>query len=115
MVENGSISRAGKGATLPQDKIVVEGSQFDDLENDGIVKDESIATDEKMTGDDSLEIKLKLETEESLRKLEIERILMVKPDIEVFLNSSLSTLSGEPDVLIMGALNDYLEVGNDPS
>ncbi|KAJ6978530.1 hypothetical protein NC653_026837 [Populus alba x Populus x berolinensis] len=74
MVENGSISRAGKGATLPQDKIVVEGSQFDDLENDGIVKDESIATDEKMTGDDSLEIKLKLETEESLRKLEIERL-----------------------------------------
>lgn len=74
MVENGSISRAGKGATLPQDKIVVEGSQFNDLENDGIVKDESIATDEKMTEDDSLEIKLKLETEENLRKLEIERL-----------------------------------------
>ncbi|KAG6755731.1 hypothetical protein POTOM_039133 [Populus tomentosa] len=59
---------------VDKDKIVVEGSQFDDLENDGIVKDESIATDEKMTGDDSLEIKLKLETEESLRKLEIERL-----------------------------------------
>lgn len=142
MVKNGSISRAGKGATLPQDKIVVEGSQVDDLENDG-VKEESIATDEKMTEDDSLEIKLKLETEENLRKLEIERLAeenlrkqkieglaeenvskvnklfvypqVVKPDIEVFLNSSLSTLSSEPDVLIRGALNDYLEVGNDPS
>jgi hypothetical protein len=131
---NGSISRVGKGATLPQDKIVVEGSQFDDLENDE---------------DDSLEIKLKLETEENLRKLEIERLAeenlrkleierlaeenlrkleierlaeenfskvnklfvypqVVKPDIEVFLNRSLSTLSSEPDVLIMGALNDYL-------
>lgn len=125
---NGSISRVGKGATLPQDKIVVEGSQFDDLENDE---------------DDSLEIKLKLETEENLRKLEIERLAeenlrkhkieglaeenfskvnklfvypqVVKPDIEVFLNRSLSTLSSEPDVLIMGALNDYLQVGNDPS
>ncbi|KAL9384272.1 hypothetical protein Peur_024595 [Populus x canadensis] len=104
-----------------EDKIVVEESQFDDLENDE---------------DDSLEIKSKLETEENLRKLEIERLAeenlrkqkieglaeenfskvnklfvypqVVKPDIEVFLNRSLSTLSSERDFLIMGALNDYL-------
>ncbi|KAL3576068.1 hypothetical protein D5086_021351 [Populus alba] len=56
--------------------------------------------------DDRLDIELPEE-----KKFNEEKIVdkMVKPDIEVFLNSSLSTLSGEPDVLIMGALNDYLE------
>ncbi|KAL3576066.1 hypothetical protein D5086_021349 [Populus alba] len=56
--------------------------------------------------DDRLDIELPEE-----KKFNEEKIVdkVVKPDIEVFLNSSLSTLSSEPDVLIMGALNDYLE------
>ncbi|KAI4295898.1 hypothetical protein L6164_035894 [Bauhinia variegata] len=66
----------------------------------------------------------RIEREANLRKQEIERIAdenfslgnkmfvypsVVKPyqDIEVFLNRSLSTLSNEPDVLIMGAFNDW--------
>lgn len=67
---------------------------------------------------------LKLELEANLRKQEIERTAeenfslgnklfvyppVVKPDqdIEVFLNRSLSTLSNEPNVQIMGAFNDW--------
>jgi len=70
------------------------------------------------------EAALKLELEANLRKQEIERLAMesfargnkltffppvVKPDldVEIFLNRSLSTLSNEPDVLIMGAFNDW--------
>ncbi|KAF8031437.1 hypothetical protein BT93_D0599 [Corymbia citriodora subsp. variegata] len=70
------------------------------------------------------EAALKLEMEANLRKQEIERLamesfargnklfsypLVVKPDldVEIFLNRSLSTLSNEPDVLIMGAFNDW--------
>ncbi|KAH7569482.1 hypothetical protein ACOSP7_012903 [Xanthoceras sorbifolium] len=71
-----------------------------------------------------MEAKLKLEMETKLRKQEIERLAevnfltknkmfvypqVVKPDqdIELFLNRSLSTLSNEPDVLVMGAFNDW--------
>lgn len=67
---------------------------------------------------------LKLELEENQRQQEIERIAeeklsqgtklfvyppVVKPDqdIEVFLNKSLSALSDEPQILIMGAFNDW--------
>ncbi|XP_056159768.1 starch synthase 3, chloroplastic/amyloplastic isoform X2 [Syzygium oleosum] len=70
------------------------------------------------------EAALKLEMEANLRKQETERLAMesfargnkfffyppvVKPDldVEIFLNRSLSTLSNEPDVLIMGAFNDW--------
>ncbi|CAK7351255.1 unnamed protein product [Dovyalis caffra] len=124
VVENGSISRVGKDVTLPEDKIAVEESHFDELETDGIVKKERIATNEKTTEDDSLQKKLKLEMEEKLHKQEIERLAeenfangnklfvypqVVKPDqdIEVFFNRSLSTLRDESDVLIMGAFNDW--------
>lgn len=86
------------------------------------VRDESIKADIKASEDASL--KLKKEVEENLRKQEIERLAdenflrqkkifvypqVVKPDqdIEVFLNRSLSTLKNEPDVLIMGAFNDW--------
>jgi hypothetical protein len=101
------------------------------------VKEKSISIDARKTEDDSLQIKLKLEMEEKLRKEETDRLAeeklrkqeierlaeenfskgnklfvypqMVKPDedIEVFLNRSLSTLSDEPDILIMGAFNDW--------
>ncbi|RDX77745.1 Soluble starch synthase 3, chloroplastic/amyloplastic, partial [Mucuna pruriens] len=67
---------------------------------------------------------LKLELEANQRKQEVERIAeeklsegakvfvyppVVKPDqdIEVFLNKNLSALSEEPDILIMGAFNDW--------
>lgn len=69
-------------------------------------------------------LKLKLESEESLRKETIVRLAddnfkkgnklfyypeLVKPDqhIEIFFNRSFSTLKNEPDVLIMGAFNDW--------
>jgi starch synthase len=68
--------------------------------------------------------KQKIEMEANLRKQKIEMLAeenflrgnkmfifpqVVKPDqdIEVFLNMSLSTLNDEPDVLIMGAFNDW--------
>lgn len=71
-----------------------------------------------------MEEKLRLEMEENLRKQEIAKLAqetlslgnkmfvypkVVKPgeDIEVFLNRSISTLVNEPDVLIMGAFNDW--------
>lgn len=70
------------------------------------------------------ENKLRLEMEENLRKQAVERLAgenflrgnklfcypeVVNPDqhMEVFLNKSLSTLSNEPDVIIMGAFNDW--------
>ncbi|KAH7836913.1 hypothetical protein Vadar_007344 [Vaccinium darrowii] len=83
----------------------------------------SIIREEK-EDDDSSSIKLKLEMEENMRKQKLERLAeenfskgikmfhypeVVKPDqdIEVFLNRGLSTLNNEPDVMIMGALNDW--------
>lgn len=67
---------------------------------------------------------LNLEMEENLHKQAVERLaeenflkgnklfwypVVVKPDqdIEVFLNRSLSTLNNEPDVVLMGAFNDW--------
>ncbi|KAL1537324.1 Soluble starch synthase 3, chloroplastic/amyloplastic [Salvia divinorum] len=69
-------------------------------------------------------LKLKLESEESLRKETIKKLAdsnfrkgnklfcypeLVKPDqhIEIFFNRSFSTLKNEPDVMIMGAFNDW--------
>lgn len=69
-------------------------------------------------------LKLKLESEESLRKETIDRLAddnfkkgnklfyypeLVQPDqnIEIFFNRSFSTLKNEPDVMIMGAFNDW--------
>ncbi|KAK2974832.1 hypothetical protein RJ640_005616, partial [Escallonia rubra] len=68
--------------------------------------------------------KLKLEMEAMLRKQMVERLAeenflrgnklftypeVIRPgqDIELFLNRSLSTLANEPDVLVMGAFNDW--------
>ncbi|XP_057811266.1 LOW QUALITY PROTEIN: starch synthase 3, chloroplastic/amyloplastic [Salvia miltiorrhiza] len=69
-------------------------------------------------------LKLKLESEESLREETINRLAddnfrkgnklfyypeLVKPDqrMEIFFNRSFSTLKNEPDVMIMGAFNDW--------
>lgn len=86
--------------------------------------DGSDQVDRKPTKDDVL-LAQKLKAErENLRRKEIEALaeetlargdrmfvypLVAKPDedIEVFLNRTLSTLNNEPDVLIMGAFNDW--------
>ncbi|XVE51111.1 hypothetical protein DITRI_Ditri02bG0012700 [Diplodiscus trichospermus] len=86
------------------------------------IKDESLLSDEKIIEDASL--KLKLEVEANLHKQEIEdlaeenllrgkfffvypQIVKADEDIDVFFNRSFSTLNNEPDVLIMGAFNDW--------
>lgn len=88
----------------------------------GAIEETTAATDDRANEEASRLLKLKLE--EDLRKQEIERIAeesllqgtkmfvyppVVKPDqdIEVFLNKNLSTLSDEPDILIMGAFNGW--------
>lgn len=96
--------------------------------NSGIIKssanegNESIKFDGVRAEDVSLD--LKLEMEANLHKQVLEELAeenfsrgnkmfyypqVVKPDqdIEVFLNRSVSTLSNEPDVMIMGAFNDW--------
>ncbi|KAL3519462.1 hypothetical protein ACH5RR_017611 [Cinchona calisaya] len=90
------------------------------ISEDELLKPEPVQKEEK---DDS-SVKLKLEMEANLHKQALERLAeenfekrnrlfcypeLVKPDqdIEVFLNRSLSTLNNEPDVLIMGAFNDW--------
>lgn len=88
------------------------------------VEEGSDLLDKKTAVDDALlEQKLKVERE-NLRRKEIEALaeenlargdrmfvypVNAKPDedIEVFLNRNLSTLKNEPDVLIMGAFNDW--------
>ncbi|KAL0286209.1 UNVERIFIED_CONTAM: Soluble starch synthase 3, chloroplastic/amyloplastic [Sesamum angustifolium] len=69
-------------------------------------------------------LKLKLESEEILRKEALARLAednfrkgnklfyypeLVKPDqdIEIYFNRSFSTLKNEPDIIIMGAFNDW--------
>ncbi|XWS19411.1 hypothetical protein CRYUN_Cryun31cG0013500 [Craigia yunnanensis] len=100
------------------------GKYLDSTETDDTVtvKDESVESNEKIIEDTS--IKLKLEVEANLRKQEIDGLAeenflrgnkifvypqVVKPDedIEMFFNRSFSALKDEPDVLIMGAFNDW--------
>lgn len=133
-VENGSIGRVSedevglhkKTASETDNETVAhgissEGKHLSNVKN-GIMTDKSIETDKKLTEEDSL--KLKLEEQANLRKEQIARLAeenfssgnklfvfpqVVQPDqdIEVFLNRSLATLKNEPDILIMGAFNDW--------
>jgi starch synthase len=136
VVKNGSIARVDKDAAELQkmetdsktdienipDRMAPEGRHLDAIKTDDTTEDKSTETDEKMIEEVSL--KLKLEMEANLRKEKIEMLAeenfsrgnkmfvfpqLVKPDqdIEVFLNRSLSSLNNEPDVLIMGAFNDW--------
>ena len=99
-----------------------KNADTDDEITDETMKETSNATDDKINEEASRLLKLELEA--NLHKQEIERIAeenlsrgtkvfvyppVVKPDqdIEVFLNKSVSTLSDEPDILIMGAFNDW--------
>ncbi|XP_059624216.1 starch synthase 3, chloroplastic/amyloplastic [Cornus florida] len=85
-------------------------------------ENDMLVVEERDKQDSSL--KLKLELEANIRKQVVERLSeenflkgnklfyypeLVKPDqdVEVFLNRSLSTLSNELDVMIMGAFNDW--------
>ncbi|XP_059438596.1 starch synthase 3, chloroplastic/amyloplastic [Corylus avellana] len=136
VLKNVSIARVDKDAVELQktetysgsdienipDRMASEGRHLDDRKTDDATKEKSAETDEKMIEEVSL--KLQLEMEANLRKEKIEMLAeenlsrgnkmfvfpqLVKPDqdIEVFLNRSLSTLNNEPDVLIMGAFNDW--------
>ncbi|KAM1005164.1 hypothetical protein TB1_005253 [Malus domestica] len=116
--ESSSVSKpSGRGGNQGIENWSV-GKVLDDLAD----TDKGIDTSEKLTNEVSL--KLKLEREEKLRKEEITRLAeenfssgykifvypqVVKPDqdIEVFLHKSISTLSNEPEVQMMGAFNDW--------
>lgn len=86
-------------------------------------KEDDVLVTNKKDEDDSA-LKFKLEMEAKLRKQALERLAeenfskgnkmfyypeVVTPgqDIEVFLNKSLSALRNEPNVMIMGAFNDW--------
>ncbi|OMO76835.1 Glycosyl transferase, family 1 [Corchorus capsularis] len=111
----------------------LDGKRTDDTVT---VQNKSVESDEKAI-EDALKVKremeqkaiedalkAKLEMEANLRKQEIEGLAeenfsrgykifvypqIIKPDedIEIFFNRSLSTLNNEPDILIMGAFNDW--------
>ncbi|XP_065879868.1 starch synthase 3, chloroplastic/amyloplastic [Euphorbia lathyris] len=114
--QNGSVN---KSFIVPADEESA-GTDEKATEFASMQVEESADTDEKATED----LRIRLEMEENLRKREIEALAednfsrgnklfvypsVVKPDqeIEVYLNRSLSTLNNEPDVLIMGAFNDW--------
>lgn len=125
-IEDVGIVKDSEGSTLEYEEIEenVEGinADTDGEVNGDVIEETSTATDDRVNEEASRLLKLKLE--ESLRKQEIEKIAeenllqgtrmfvyppVVKPDqdIEVFLNKSLSTLSDEPDILMLGAFNDW--------
>ncbi|KAF5742166.1 starch synthase 3 chloroplastic/amyloplastic isoform X1 [Tripterygium wilfordii] len=135
-VENGSINRVSETVGVLQKKETIYGSDRGNAANETSLEEKSLAavesddflegetTEVDETEDYSHPLKLKLEMEENMRKQEIERLAeenflrgikwfvypqVVRPNqhIEVFLNRSLSTLRNEPDVLIMGASNDW--------
>ncbi|KAJ4828577.1 Soluble starch synthase 3, chloroplastic/amyloplastic [Turnera subulata] len=101
------------------DEVAEVGGGFGVARDDNVVKVEKTRFDKETTEDASLKLK-----SENLRRQEIERLAdenfsfgnkmfvypqVVQPDedIEIFLNRSLSTLTNEPDILIMGAFNDW--------
>ncbi|XP_039063870.1 starch synthase 3, chloroplastic/amyloplastic-like [Hibiscus syriacus] len=124
MITDDTVIKGNQLDGMITEDTVTEGKHIDDtkIDDNVIVKDESIEPNEKIIEDVSA--KLKLEMEENLRKQEIEVIAeenflkgnkifvypqFVKPegDIEVFFNRSLSPLNDEPDILIMGAFNNW--------
>ncbi|KAG4960127.1 hypothetical protein JHK87_036760 [Glycine soja] len=110
---------------------LLESAEIDenvkDTDTDGDITEEAVeessSADDDRINEEAAGL-LKLELEANQRRQEIERIAeeklsqgiklfvyppVVKPDqdIELFLNKNLSTLSEEPDILIMGAFNDW--------
>lgn len=132
-----SVNRTGLGGTTvdnAKSEVVKQNASIDIDESKktiASVKNESVdfrqtehIISREKENDDSSSLKLKLEMEENMLKQKLERLAeekfskgikmfhypeVVKPnqDIEVFLNRSLSTLNNEPDIMIMGAFNDW--------
>ncbi|KAK7363745.1 hypothetical protein VNO77_05899 [Canavalia gladiata] len=133
--ENGTVSISDEVDVLDTSNIenakYSEEKPLDYAKVDGTFRETDADTDDEVTGETIdgeintyTEDLFKLELEANLRRQETERIAeenfslgnklfvyppVVKPGqyIEVFLNRSLSTLNNEPDVLIMGAFNDW--------
>lgn len=105
-----------------------ESNEIDDLDSNSFLKSDSVEEGDPLTvgiveTEDS-SVNLRLEMEANLRRQAIERLAeenllrgirlfcfpeVVKPDenVKIFLNRGLSTLNNEPDVLIMGAFNEW--------
>lgn len=124
-------SNGGVGVVQDSEEGLLDRAEIDervketDIDIDGEIAEEAV--EESTTADDDRineEAARLLELEANQRRQEIERIAeenlfegtklfvyppVVKPDqdIEIFLNKNLSTLSEEPDILIMGAFNDW--------
>lgn len=113
---NGRINQLQKD-TIETNEVKAVGSENSE---DQLSKSKLVQKKENI----NLSLKLKLEKEAALRKVTLERLAeekilnrnrvfyfpeVVKPgqDVEVFLNRSLSTLSNEPSIMIMGAFNDW--------
>lgn len=129
ITENGAGGRIKEAVAVPQGKGIVSDKDADDIHYAMIDKDEPSTDVEEITNREAKlkaerEAFLKAEMEANLCKMEIERLAdenfaigekvfiypqTVKPDedVEIFLNRSLSALRDEPDILIMGAFNDW--------
>lgn len=133
--KDGDASPSGKESVVGTSSQTVENKTVDTLLKHGAIsqqgeadklenakRDDSIMSNPAMVEKTSL--KLKSEMEAKSRKQDIERLAdksflrgdklfyypqVIKPDqdIEVFLDRSLSTLYNEPDILIMGAFNNW--------
>ncbi|KAK6123928.1 hypothetical protein DH2020_042325 [Rehmannia glutinosa] len=123
-VEEMVIFKAGKDASDESD------SRIDETEtiSKTVEQPEAVDTGYNSVSEDTKKednfLKLKLESEEILRKEAVDRLAednfkkgnklfyypeLVKPDqdIEIYFNRSFSTLKNEPDVMIMGAYNGW--------
>ncbi|KAK4398943.1 Soluble starch synthase 3, chloroplastic/amyloplastic [Sesamum angolense] len=119
--EENSIYKMGINALVETD------SRIDETENTSKsahqVNDGYTSNSKNKRSEDHF-LKLKLESEEILRKEALARLAednfrkgnklfyypeLVKPDqdIEIYFNRSFSTLKNEPDIIIMGAFNDW--------
>ncbi|CAL1372657.1 unnamed protein product [Linum trigynum] len=113
-------SKANKELTIDETSSVVENGSVGSIET-------AYEEENNITSDSAKEeafLALKLESEENLRRQEVDKLAdrslsegvkmffypqVVKPDqeVEVFLNRRLSTLVNQPEVLVMGAFNDW--------
>ncbi|XP_009785391.1 soluble starch synthase 3, chloroplastic/amyloplastic [Nicotiana tabacum] len=114
--------------TKPSNVEFTESNEITEVDSNSFLKPDSVDESEPSTvgtlETEDISLKLRLEMEANLRRQAIKRLAeenllqgirlfcfpeVVKPneDVEIFLNRSLSTLNNEPDLLIMGAFNDW--------
>ncbi|KAJ8545670.1 hypothetical protein K7X08_018253 [Anisodus acutangulus] len=130
----GNVEYGGPGAsellemTKPSVVEHTDSNEISDLDSSSFLKSDSVEEVELITvgtletKDTSLNLRLEMEANQrrqAIERLAEENILqgirlfcfpeVVKSDedVEIFLNRSLSTLNNEPDILIMGAFNDW--------